>query len=146
MKSKTPTDGTRGFSPIFPILPWQPKREEQRRRLESVGKAMTLRGRTVQGKPFELKRLRGKVVLVHYWATWCDPCKQDMKTIRQLQEEFAGAKFDVVGVNLDAQADELTRYLKTNRPTWTHLYEPGGLDGRLASEMGRFHVAGDVPN
>ena len=109
-----------------------------KRRLESVGKTMALRGRTVQGKPFDLKRLRGNVVLVHYWATWCEPCQKDMKTIAQLKEEFARAKFDVVGVNVDAQSDDLTSYLKSNRPGWTHLHEPGGLDGRLASEMGVF--------
>lgn len=134
-------DANRWYTRIvsdFSDSPIASKAAGAKRRLESVGKTMTLRGKTTQGKPFDLKRLRGNVVLVHYWATWCEPCKQDMKTITQLQQEFAGSKFAVVGVNLDAQPEDLTNYFETNRPKWTHLFETGGLDGRLANDMGIF--------
>ena len=134
-------DANRWYTRIvedFADSPISSKAAGAKRRLESVGKTMSLRGKTIGGKPFDLKRLSGRVVLVHYWATWCEPCKQDMKTIRQLRQEFAGSKFEVVGVNLDGQSDDVANYFKGNRSDWTHLHETGGLDGRLASEMGIF--------
>ena len=56
----------------------------------------------------------------------------------KFKKEFAKEKFEIVGVNLDAQPSELSRYFRSNPPQWLHLYEEGGLDSRLASEMGIF--------
>ena len=58
------------------------------RRLESVGQLVDLQGTTLQGKNFRLSQLRGRPVVLHYWATWCEPCKQDMKLLRRLQATY----------------------------------------------------------
>lgn len=134
-------DANRWYTRIvkdFSSSPLAAKAAGAKRRLESIGRSWSLSGRTVTGKQFDLKRLRGNIVLVHYWATWCDPCKEDMALIANLKQELRGEKFEVVGINLDAQPDELRSYLRENPPKWTHLYEEGGLDSRLASEMGVF--------
>lgn len=107
-----------------------------KRRLESVGKSMSLRGKTLDGKSIDLSRLRGRTVLIHYWATWCEPCKRDIKTIRQLQAKLPSSKFAAIGVNLDADRQTVSEFLRANRIPWPQLYEPGGLDSRLANEMG----------
>lgn len=134
-------DANRWYTKIvkdFSKSPLAFKAAGAKRRLECVGKPLALKGRTVEGKPFDIARLRGNVVLVHYWATWCQPCKQDMEIIKDLQKEFASEKFNIVGVNLDAQPGEVTRYFRTEKPRWTHLYEDGGLESRLAADMGVF--------
>ena len=109
-----------------------------KRRLELVGKSLELNGRTIDGKQFDIGNLRGKTVVVHYWATWCEPCKQDMELMQDLLKEYKQDGLEIVGVNLDSQTDDLARHFRSQRPQWTHLYEQGGLDGRLASEMGVF--------
>ena len=134
-------DANRWYTRIvkdFGDSPLAAKAAGAKRRLECVGKPFALQGRGVNGKPFDLSRLKGNVVLVHYWATWCEPCKRDMELMADLKKEFADEKFQVIGVNLDAQPDSLARYFKSKRPQWLHLYEEGGLDSRLASEMGIF--------
>ena len=134
-------DANRWYTKIvqdFGQSPLAKKAAGAKRRLESVGKSMKLTGRTIDGKLFDIERLRGNVVLVHYWATWCDPCKRDMEVMAALQKELAGERFEIVGVNLDAEPEQLGRYLQRNRPKWKHLYDEGGLDGKLASEMGVF--------
>jgi thiol-disulfide isomerase/thioredoxin len=122
----------------FSDSPLAGKAAGAKRRLESVGKTIPLQGTTVDGKSFDLARLRGNVVLVHYWATWCQPCKQDMEVLAELQKEFARKKFAIVGVNLDSEPSSLSAYFAKQRPQWNHLYEKGGLDSRLANEMGVF--------
>jgi thiol-disulfide isomerase/thioredoxin len=108
-----------------------------KRRLESVGKPLVLKGKTIEGKPFDLAASKGKVVLVHYWATWCEPCKQDLETIRSLQAKYGKDGFTPVGVNLDNTPAEVTAYLRSEKSLpWPQVYEQGGLEGRLATEMG----------
>jgi thiol-disulfide isomerase/thioredoxin/TolA-binding protein len=105
------------------------------RRLDSVGKALPLKGTTLEGRPLDLAALRGKWVVLHYWATWCEPCKEDMKTLKQLQAKHAKT-LAIVGVNLDNQRTDAVQFLRTNSHPWQHLWEEGGLDSRLANELG----------
>ncbi|MCI0358672.1 MAG: TlpA family protein disulfide reductase [Planctomycetaceae bacterium] len=121
----------------FPKSDLAPKAAGAKRRLESVGKPLVLKGKTIEGKPFDLAASNGKIVLIHYWATWCEPCKQDLETIRNLQAKYGKDGFVPVGVNLDNSAADATTYLRNNKTLpWQQVYEQGGLEGRLATEMG----------
>lgn len=106
------------------------------RRLESVGKPLTLAGPTVDGKQVAVASLRGVPVLVHYWSTDCEPCKVDLAQIRELQAKYGPKKFAVVGVALDGDKAKLAKYLQAKPLPWPQLHEPGGLDSRLAEEFG----------
>ena len=71
--------------------------------------------------PFELKDLsgrdhrladyRGKVVLVNFWATWCEPCRAEMPTLEKLKEKFAGRPFVVLAVNVDEPEARIRKFL-----------------------------------
>ena len=106
------------------------------RRLQLVGKSLDLTGTTVDGKKLSLSQYKGVPVLVHYWATWCEPCKVDIARIRELQERYGREKLAVVGITLDGDADALQRFLADRPLPWPQLHEPEGLDGRLAEELG----------
>lgn len=54
----------------------------------------------LQGRELRLESLRGKVVLVNFWATWCEPCREEMPSIGRLKAAFAGKPFEVLAVNL----------------------------------------------
>ena len=59
------------------------------------------------GKPVDLaERLKGKVVLLNFWATWCAPCVTELPTLDQLQGELGSAKFEVVAVSVDLRGIE----------------------------------------
>jgi thiol-disulfide isomerase/thioredoxin len=106
------------------------------RRLESVGKPLALAGTAIDGKPVAIESLRGRPVLVHYWATWCEPCKVDIAQIRELYAKYGPKKFAVVGIALDSNKSELAKFLAAKPIPWPQLHEAGGLDGRLAEELG----------
>lgn len=107
------------------------------RRLTSVGKTIPLKGAALQGGNVDLAQYGGKVVLVHYWSSSSPTAKSDAETIADLFKKYGGAKFDVIGVNLDYSKDEVTKFLAENQNVrWKQLFEPGGFESRLASEMG----------
>lgn len=105
-------------------------------RLESVGKSMQLQGKTIEAQPFDLAQYRGRVVVIQYWATWSELCKQDMQQLKTLQTKLGQKGFAVVGVNLDNDVHAASKYLAASRWPWPQLYENGGMDSRLANEMG----------
>jgi len=106
------------------------------RRLESVGKPLALSGTTMDGKKVSLESLRGTPVLVHYWATWCEPCKVDIAQIRELSLKYGPKKFAVIGIALDSDKAQLQKFLAAKPLPWPQVHEAGGLDGRLAEELG----------
>ncbi len=107
------------------------------RRLESVGRRIELEGTTIDGRPFKLSDLRGKPVILHYWATWCEPCKQDMKLLRRLQASYRRAGLQIVGVNVDVTRQLATDFLKETPLPWTQLFDEGSLESsRLAKAFG----------
>jgi len=105
-------------------------------RLTSEGKKISLKGAAIGGGKFDLGKLRGKAVLIQYWATSSDVCKADHAVLKALYSKYGGKRFEIVGVNLDFTREPLLAYLKANRLPWKQLYEDGGFDSRLASEMG----------
>ena len=107
-----------------------------RRRLDSVGSVLKMQGRTIGGKNFQLASYRGKIVALHYWATWCKPCLDDMKRLKKLQAHYGSKGFEPVGINLDSDKTSASEFLKKNRHPWPQLYARGGLDSRLANELG----------
>lgn len=61
---------------------------------------------SLAGDPVSLEELRGKVVLLNVWATWCVPCREEIPALQALYEESAGRGLEVVGVSVDAPGSE----------------------------------------
>src|SRR5215468_6939586 len=67
---------------------------------------------TLAGKPFRLSELRGHVVLLNFWATWCVPCREEIPALNALQHDFNDKGLRVVGASLEDTADGVTAYQK----------------------------------
>lgn len=120
----------------FPSSPHAAKAQGAIRRLTSVGKPMTLKGTDVRGGAVDLAQYRGKVVAIHYWSTSGISTRDDHERLNDLFKKYGGAKFDVIGVSLDYSKDEVLAYLKDAQAPGKQLFEQGGFENRLATEMG----------
>lgn len=105
------------------------------RRIDSVGRVATLQGKGINGDVVDSARYRGKIVLIHYWATWCEPCKAELPVIKEVLSKNSQS-MAVIGVSLDNTAKDLTAYLNENKLPWPQIFEEGVLDSRPANEMG----------
>jgi len=71
--------------------------------------APNFRLRDLEGIVVALSQLRGKVVLVNFWATWCGPCRVEMPAMEQLYRTFSRDEFEILAVSTDAQGVAVTR-------------------------------------
>ena len=65
------------------------------------------------GKPHSLVDYRGSVVLVNFWATWCEPCRAEMPSMDRLRRSLQGRRFEVLAVNLAEPLSRIQKYLDT---------------------------------
>jgi len=73
------------------------------------------------GKAFSLSMLRGKYVLVDFWASWCGPCREENPNVVNAYQEFKNKNFTVLGVSLDKQKAEWTKAIEEDHLTWYHI-------------------------
>jgi thiol-disulfide isomerase/thioredoxin len=84
--------------------------------------APSLEGKDLDGKLIDLtEQYKGKVVLIDYWATWCAPCLAAMPKLIDTYKRYRDSGFEIIGVNLDNDADALKKYLSRSGITWRQV-------------------------
>ena len=101
------------------------------------GKPLELSFTAVDGKKVDLADLRGKVVLVDFWATWCPPCVEEVPALVETYEKFKDKGFEIVGVSLDQDKGALEKFTAENKMTWPQFFDGKGWDNELAK---RFNI------
>lgn len=80
--------------------------------------------RDMNGHPVALADLRGKVVLLNFWATWCGPCRVEMPAMEELYQAFSRKDFEILAVSTDAQGVAVTRpFQQENHLTFPILHD-----------------------
>ncbi len=114
--------------------------ENGRRRAALIGQPFAVDGTQVDGSPFDWGRYQGKVVLVDFWATWCEPCLREMPNLKQSYEKYRDQGFEVVGVNIDDDPQMVKRFLALQPLPWTTVISADsnarGFDHPLAVKCG----------
>ncbi|MFA9461789.1 TlpA family protein disulfide reductase [Thiohalorhabdus sp. Cl-TMA] len=93
----------------------------------------------LDGTTHALSRMRGKVVLVNFWATWCPPCREEMPSMQRLYEALRNRDFEILAVNVGERESEVFSYLHGELET--EITFPVLLDPE-AKAMERFPVKG----
>ena len=83
-------------------------------------------GYTAEGRRISLVSLRSKVVLLNFWATWCQECRPEMPMFERLHREFAAQGLSVVGINAREGTHSIRGYAKELRLTFPLVLDPKG--------------------
>jgi hypothetical protein len=107
-------------------------------RLNLEGQSLKLGGVLLDdaATAFDMDKVRGKVVLVYYWASWNSQSAGDFAKLKSLADSYGPKGFEVVCVNLDSTPEEARKFVKSSSAVGTHLYQAGGLEGKLATDYG----------
>lgn len=114
--------------------------EEEMKRLSNLlpvgGPAPEIRQETPEGGTAALSELRGKVVLIDFWASWCRPCRIENPNVKRVYEKYASKGFEILGVSLDRDRAAWLKAIKDDGLPWKHVSDLGFWNNAAAQEYG----------
>jgi len=88
--------------------------------------------KTPEGEDLKLSDLRGKIVLVDFWASWCGPCRRENPHVKKLYEKYSHRGFEVLGVSLDRTEASWKRAIEKDGLEWYHVSDLKGWKNEVA--------------
>ena len=87
------------------------------------GKAANFTLKSRSGKNIKLSELRGEVVMLNFWASWCGPCRQEMPHLEKIHKKYKRLGFTLLGVNVEENSTDAKNYLKDVKVTFPILFD-----------------------
>ncbi len=104
-------------------------------RLGLRGKPVPMKFTAVDGREVDLSEMRGKVVLVDFWYTRCEPCVAELPRVKAVFEKYQHKGFEVIGISSDTDKDKLERFLKEKGIAWPQYFD-GQVGNKFTVEFG----------
>ncbi len=141
MKQLRDDEGIRELSAFVERAPRMPEAASAKKYIENPRRAREnfapdFSFATLDGEFMSSDDLRGKVVLIDFWATWCPPCVTATPGLARLQKKHAADPFVIIGVSADRDQTPWKAFIEKHKLTWTHYYD----DKHMMSS--KFRVAG----
>lgn len=85
----------------------------------------------IMGEELSLQQYRGQVVLLDFWATWCQPCLAEMPNVKETYRKYKNRKFQIIGISLDNAREPLEAYIKGEGIAWRQYFDSSGQISNL---------------
>ncbi|QIF00874.1 TlpA disulfide reductase family protein [Roseimicrobium sp. ORNL1] len=99
-------------------------------------KPLDLKFTAVDGREVDLSKMRGKVVLVDFWAVWCGPCVAEIPNVLKTYEKLHPKGFEIVGISLDQDKSKLEAFVKEKGMSWPQYFDGKGWQNEISSKFG----------
>ncbi len=106
------------------------------KKLNLVGKPVPIKFTSVDGREIDLAKLRGKVVLIDFWATWCGPCVAELPNVKAAYEKLSPKGFEIIGLSFDENKTALTQFIAKEKLAWPQYFDGKGWQNKFAVEFG----------
>ena len=99
-------------------------------------KPLDIKFTSVDGKNVNLADLKGKVVLIDFWATWCPPCRAEVPDVVAAYKKYHDQGFEIIGISLDQSKAALLKFTKENDMTWPQYFDGQGWQNKISMANG----------
>src|SRR3990172_8717678 len=87
----------------------------------------------IDGKPTDLPKYKGNVIIINFWATWCDPCVQEFPNVKKMYTKFKDKGVQFIGVSLDDDIEDLRGFVNQLEVEWPQVFDKKRWLGAIPS-------------
>lgn len=95
---------------------------------------------SVNGDTLRLSSLKGKVVLLDFWASWCGPCRNSNKKVAKLYSKFKNKGFEIFAVSIDANRNNWIKAIRQDKINWLQVNDPGDWNARIVAQWNIYGI------
>ena len=90
----------------------------------------------VDGKPFQFSSIKGKYVLIDFWASWCVPCRKENPNVVKAYQKYKDKNFEIVGISLDTQRESWIKAIADDKLEWINVSDLKGWKNEVSMDYG----------
>ncbi|HKP33015.1 MAG TPA: TlpA disulfide reductase family protein [Chitinophagaceae bacterium] len=95
---------------------------------------------TADGSTVKLSSLKGKIVLIDFWASWCAPCRQAIRELRPVYNKYNNQGFEIYGVSLDEDRNDWKTAIAQDKSNWLHVNDNKGRSSKVMNEWRIYQI------
>ena len=105
-------------------------------RLEALGQPFEMKFTALDGRQVDVQAMKGKVVLIDFWATWCGPCVAELPNVLAVYERLHDRGFEIVSISFDSDRAKLEKFITDRKMPWPQYFDGKGWSNEFGRKWG----------